>query len=92
MLVTSELLKGHKFGYSSEAPDVTYYHFLEFDTDSTAVMLMGGDVLEACSYYTKADSVYVTVIHTDPPYTEIFGYKDGKLIDRRGNIWDLQNR
>ncbi len=92
MLVTSQLLKGLNYGFNNQVGNISYYHLVEFETDSTAFMLMGGDVLEICSYYTMADSVYVTVIHTDPPYTEVFGYVDGDLVDRRGNVWKVITR
>ncbi len=87
LLVTPELLKGKKFGYSTPNFDVTYYHLVDFQTDSTGYILLGGDVLEACKYRTQADSIYVTINNTEPPYTEVFGYKNETLIDRRGNIW-----
>ncbi len=87
LLVTSNILKGHKYGYSEQSGPVTYYHMVEFHNDTSASILMGGDVMELATYYTKADSVYVTIEYTDPPYTQVFGYKDGKLVDRRGKVW-----
>ncbi len=92
LLVTSQEIKGLKFGYSEDMGPTTYYHMVEFPTDSTAFILMGGDVMEAAHYYTQADSIYVTLDYSDPPYTTVFGYKDGELIDRRGQVWTIQGR
>ncbi len=85
--VTSKMLVGSKYGYAQPAGPMTYYHWVEFMTDTQAGILLGGDVVEIAKYDIHFDTIMLRIDHFDPIYTKNLIYTDSGLVDTKGTLW-----